>query len=251
MTLDWLFGWWNLLFLAPFFVALLYLGVYTLTGIGGGDGDAGGDHEVEADADADVDSDAEAEADPGHSGEHLTGGGAAHPHSAEGRGGASGPLAIALNWLGVGRAPLSLLLIVLMLTWGAAGFLVNSAFRPTAGWEAAKFSIPIAVIAGVMVTKAVSGAIGRFVPLNDTAALRRRALVGTVGEALYDITPAFGVAVVRDPNHDLQQVACRVGEGVETIPKGTRVKLVAYSEAEKSFFVALADDAPVGRQAVG
>ena len=52
MTLEWLLGWWNLVFVAPFFVALLYLGVYTLTGVGGGDADA----DAEADADADVDS---------------------------------------------------------------------------------------------------------------------------------------------------------------------------------------------------
>ncbi len=40
MTIQWILDWSSLVFVAPFAVALLYLGLMTLSGIGLGDGDA-------------------------------------------------------------------------------------------------------------------------------------------------------------------------------------------------------------------
>ena len=40
MTHEWLLGWWNLVFLAPFLLALIYLGVYAASGLTFGDADA-------------------------------------------------------------------------------------------------------------------------------------------------------------------------------------------------------------------
>ena len=44
MTAQWILGWWNLIFMVPFALALMYLVLYTVSGITFG----------EADADADV-----------------------------------------------------------------------------------------------------------------------------------------------------------------------------------------------------
>jgi membrane protein implicated in regulation of membrane protease activity len=224
MTLEWLLGWWNLIFLAPFAVALLYLFVYTLTGVTFGD------------MDADADADADADHDSGHHGE----------------GGHGTFSALALTWLGVGRVPLSLALLVLLLVWGAAGFLTNTSLagRPE-GWQAARVSLPVALVVSVMVTRAVVMLLARFVPMNDTSARPLRSLVGTVGEALYPINETFGMAVVRDANGDLKNVPCRVGDGVPPIEKGAAVRLVAFDAPERLFYVAAAGPAPVasGRDA--
>jgi hypothetical protein len=225
MTLPWLMGWWNLIFLAPFAVAMLYLFVYTLTGITFGD--AGAD----AGADADADGDAEHDHAAGH-------------HAAV----AGGPpfYALALSWMGVGRVPLSLMLLVLLLTWGSVGFLTNSALheRGAIGADAARWSVPVALLAAVLVTRTVVMLLGRFVPMNESSARPLRALVGAVGEALYPIDATFGMAVVRDANGDLKHVACRVGDGVPPIEKGVRVRLVAYAAEQRTFYVA-AEDAPL------
>jgi hypothetical protein len=117
MNAEWLLHWWNLIFLLPFGLALMYLALYTLSGVTFGDGDLDhsfdADHDLGADAghDLEADHDMDADHDPGNDG----------PAS----GHASGPLA-ALSWLGVGRVPLSILLMVLLLTWGVVGFVANA-----------------------------------------------------------------------------------------------------------------------------
>ena len=78
MTAEWLLSWWNLIYIVPFGLAMVYLGLYSMTGMGGDhdadadadadvDADAHGDagHDVDADADADADVDADADADAG------------------------------------------------------------------------------------------------------------------------------------------------------------------------------------------
>src|SRR5882757_7838975 len=61
MSAQWLLNWWNLIFLLPFGLALLYLGLYTTSGITFGDADA----DVDMDADADMDADGDLGADAG------------------------------------------------------------------------------------------------------------------------------------------------------------------------------------------
>src|SRR5437660_2391917 len=138
MKIQWLLAWYNLIFVVPFALALLYVGIYAVSGLtfGESDVDASGadvdadahveleghveapahiesDAHFDADADADVDADAHIDADA-----HVEGHGAdeAAPGSI---------LASALSLLGVGRVPLSIVLMVLMLIWGMSGFFSN------------------------------------------------------------------------------------------------------------------------------
>jgi hypothetical protein len=259
MTLEWVMGWWNLVFIAPFLVALVYLGVYTMTGLTFGEADAdadagghfGGDAhaEVDVDADAHVGVDADADADVDADAHVDVDADADHDAEVPAGNGHGSFYAMALSWLGVGRVPLSLILMVFMLTWGAVGFGTNAALRErergAGGWEAARVSIPVALLVSLLVTRAMVMLLGRFVPLNETSARPLRALVGTIGEAVYRIDESFGMAAVRDANGDFKQVACRVGDGVAAIDKGSRVKLVAYDENARMFYVAAVDGASV------
>ena len=253
MSNDWIIGWWNLVFLAPFLLALIYLGVYAASGLTFGDADAdaggadadhdfdadadhdlGGDHDLGADhdvdpdagADADADVDADADADAHHAGVQ---------HESEGH----GSLFTALTWLGVGRVPLSIVLMVLFLSWGAIGFSVNvlaNDLFPGEPWRLVMLSLPAALAGGLAVTGGISKAIVKLIPLNETSARRRHELLGSVGEAIYNIEESSGVIAVRDEHGDLFQVAGRVEPGRPPIAKGARVRLVAYDAPRKLFF---------------
>src|SRR5207249_11936126 len=130
MTMQWILGWQNLIFVVPFGLAVIYLGIYTLSGWTFGDADADGgiDHDIDTDVDAHIDVDAhvdvdhdvadadtDADADADHEADHDT--------EAEGGGGTSQPsIALqALSWVGIGKVPASIVLMVLALSWGFIG----------------------------------------------------------------------------------------------------------------------------------
>ena len=246
MNLQWLLGWWNLIFVAPFAVALVYLFASVLTGIGMTDADA----DVHADADADVDADADADADhdvdaDGDAGTDTDADADADGHDTDADDAEHGSLAwTALAWLGVGRAPISLLVTVALLVWGAAGFISGILIDPRQvghGWDVAQWSVPIALVAAVLSVKLVGGLMQRLLPLNEPGARPLRALVGLTGTSLFAVTEQFGMVGVRDASGDLHQVPCRVGEDVPSINKGAAVRLVAYSAKLRTFYAVAAD----------
>ena len=265
MNIQWLLAWWNLIFVVPFGLALVYLGFYTLTGVTFGDADADVDADADLDADADVDADvdadadadvdaevdadadvdadveADADADADHDvdADHDADADADADHDADAVGGRS-PLALGLfSFLGVGRVPLSILVTVLLFTWGAAGFIANALAQPRLGDgpKVALVSVPVAAVAGLLMTRAVSGLICRFMPLNETSARRRHELLGHAGTAIYPVNEQFGLAAVRDGEGNLFQVPCRVEPGREPIGKGHGLLLVGYSARQQIFHV--------------
>jgi hypothetical protein len=153
MTSEFLFAWWNLIFVVPFLLALLYLGLYAICGATLGETDADADTDADVDAhvdahmdvhadvdahgdiesapDADADADVDAHADIDSDTDMIAHADADHPI-----GGGVSPSThssfhmVALSWLGVGRVPLSLLLMVLLTSWGVIGFLVNAVIYP-------------------------------------------------------------------------------------------------------------------------
>ena len=264
MTTDWIFGWWNLVFIAPFLLALVYLGVYAVSGLTFGDADADTDHDMDADADADsdadvdhdVDADMDADADMDHDVDADADADADHDADADTDGhdgGGNSSILTALSWLGVGRVPLSIILMVLLLTWGAIGFAVNVLCRPhvAQAWQSAMWSLPLAFIGSVLITSGVSKLVVRYVPLHESRARRRHELLGCVGEAVFTIEDSSGLVAVRDEDGNLFQVACRVAPpGATPIPKGSRVKLVSYRAAGNVFLGQLSTSAPASN-AVG
>jgi hypothetical protein len=249
-TTQWLLGWWNLVFLVPFSLALLYLGLYVVSGVTFGDADADADVDadahvdVDADADVDVDADAaadvdadadaDADADGDHDGHH---GGAHH-----GRSSAMGALA----WVGVGRVPLSLVLMVLLLTWGFTGFVANQFLRTRLPrtWMIPLVSLPLAALGAASSTRLLTRAMSRLMPTEETYARRRSELLGEVGEAIYAIDERFGMAAVRDDRGNLFQVPCRVEPGRPPVAKGSKVLLVSY-DANGNIYHVMPDEGGV------
>lgn len=250
MTAAWLLSWWNLIFTVPFFIALVYLGVYTLTGWSFGDDfdadhdlevdhdvaiehdvdvdhDIDADHDVDVDHDADLDADADADADVDHGVDHYGGGGG------------PSPITELMLWLGVGRVPVGLVLMVLLFSWGFVGFITNNILRPVMPreWMVALISLPLALFGSAMATRTVTGLIAKYMPLTETSARRHEALLGLVGEAMYAIDRNFGMASVRDKTAGMMQVPCRVGSDRETIAKGSSVLLVSYDASDRMYTV--------------
>jgi hypothetical protein len=261
MTAQWLLGWWNLIFILPFGLGLLYLGVYTISGwtFGDADADAGVDHDVDAsmdadghlsfdhdadtdlshdvDADADADTDVTADADA-HADADTDADAHADGHDSESSESNSGSSILAvLSWLGVGRVPLSIILMVMLMSWGVVGFAVNRSMIESSVARSAPLAILIALLGSVAITKFVSTTVGKYLPTNQTFARRRHELLGSVGEALYNIDATFGMAYGRDDRGEPFQVACRVEASHAPIIKGTKIQLVGYTAKEQMFYV--------------
>jgi membrane protein implicated in regulation of membrane protease activity len=101
----------------------------------------------------------------------------------------------------------------------------------------ALFSLPLAAIGSLLITSMLSRLAARILPKSETYARRRHELLGSVGEALYDIDQKFGMASIRDDRGNLFQVGCRSEQTEGAIHKGSRVKLVGYSARERLFYV--------------
>jgi len=241
MNAQWLLNWWNLIFLLPFGLALLYLGFYTVSGITFGDGDLDADSDLGADAGLDHDLDADHDLDTDHDLDADHDADTDHDLESEANEIAQGPSAMSLiTWLGFGRVPVSIVLMVLMLTWGTAGFVANAALE-SKGPLAALISVPIAAVISILITRLVVMFIVRYLPLYETTARRRHALLGCAGEAIFVIDHKFGMVSVRDETGELFQVACRVNEQSEPIAKGAKVQLVAYNAKQGLFYVTRQD----------
>ena len=271
MSADVFLAAWNLIYIVPFLLAILYLGVYSASGLTFGEAGVEGDFhaDVEGDFHADVDADlhgdfhadAHLEADAGDlhvdAGDLHADAGDLHPEAegdlhadaeADGHGHASGesmpshdaPFYIqALSWLGLGRVPLSILLMVLFISWGAIGFCVNFMVAPLLpdAWMSLLISLPIAAVGSTNLTRGVMLVMSRWMPTTETYSHRRAELVGTTGEALFAIDRKFGLVTVRDRHGDLFQVGCRVYGDSAPIEKGTKVLLVDYDPEKELFYV--------------
>lgn len=230
MTMSMLTSWWSVMYLVPFGLALVYLGVFVLTGVTFGD--AGVDAHVEVDAGADLDGDAGVDADA-----HAD---ADADHDAEAEQDGDGHWSSAfLGLLGAGKVPLSLGVMMLLLLWGLIGFGVSVAVAEhvRALWLAPAISLPAALLGSVCGTWLLASAVGRVMG-GESAPARRQDLVGRPAEAVYDITESFGMAAVRSAGGDLLQVPCKARSG-EKIAKGSRVVLFAYDKQAGIFSAAL------------
>ena len=264
MPLNLLLAWWNLVYIVPFALALIYLGLFVFTGITFGDADADVDADADADVDActtvhveahvaDIDADADADLDSDASGAPVTAlahspvpSGAAmmaHLHTetaghADSDGDADGHAFFSLlSLLGVGKIPLSLALMVLLFSWGVVGFALNTVLTQWLGGTAlvSLVSLPATFMISLALTGLCAAAIAKIIPSDEGTRERRQDLVGRSGEAIYDINATFGMASVRGTAGDFFQVPCRTAAGKPTITKGTRVVLFDYDREQGVF----------------
>ena len=231
--------WWNLPFTIPFGLAVVYL-LFTAFGLVtagadaefGPDSDVGAEVEVDADAAAsDVqDADASDQAAPSHP-EYV-----AEPRAIE-----QEPARIAriLDFFGLGRVPLTIIIQTFFLIWSFAGWTATSALSRVFAtpWLFFVPSLLIAGVVAVLLTRVVARPLARWMPSTETYAVGKQQLVGRIGEVVLPVTVTSGTVQVHDTRGNLHQIACRVGgEGVE-LPRGSEVIVVSFEEAANRYLV--------------
>jgi membrane protein implicated in regulation of membrane protease activity len=203
----------------PFTLALvlcLVFGVLQVIGLGGeadqaaeADADASLDTEVDVDADADTDADAD---------------------------GAFSPLA----FLGVGKAPIAVVLMLLLGSVGVVGLILNSIITSlTQPYPliALVGVIPVSVLIGGFITSRVSRLIGRALPPVSTTAMNAQALVGKQGVVISPFVDGkYGMVRLRDPGGTQINVFATAPDA-QPIARGEHVTLESYDDVKRQYLV--------------
>jgi hypothetical protein len=266
MTLEWILGWWNLIYLAPFLIALTYLGVYVMTGITFGDADVSADHDVSTDHDVSADHGADADHDLDHDIHHDSAWEPstevqadahaalgddvhhdAHAHDGHAHEGAEkvpsfGAISL-LHLVGFGKVPLSLTVMILLICWGIAGFATTQFLHKTMsdGDRVGLMSLPIAAAISLVGTALITRALHKVMPRDESSAKTLPQLVGQHGTAILPINDNFGLAKVLDGSGVGIQVPCRVAPGQDTISANRAVVLMRFDRSERVFYVTTPD----------
>jgi hypothetical protein len=225
VVLSDLFQWWNLIFVLPFVGAVLYILALGFGAIG---------HDVDGTVD-------------GGTGGHL-GHGLPHASGAETDGaGHATPTGFAavLDFLGVGRVPLAIVLPSFWLIWSFVGFVVNSLLDQLIKAQSAYVLVSIVVAAGsaIFVTRIVARALHRIMPRTETYGVAREDLVGSIGVAGYPgVSARFGEARVHDQHGNQHSVACRLRKDGPAVGPGGTVLLIEYDRVNRVFLVDPYDD---------
>lgn len=217
-------AWWNLIFLLPALAALLYL---LLLATGTVAGDTG-------DADVDLDLDADVDAGEFHGIEHAVGADSAQPSG----------MAHVLSLVGIGRAPLSLLLISFSFLWGLIGWLANGVFRTFIDSPAIFIwpSVALALVGAIFFTRLLANGLHRFLPATETYAISNRQLVGRLASVRLAVSERNGTAQLYDDQGRLHEVPVRVLPGEDPIPAQSTVILWRYDAVAEAFLVTPEDD---------
>ncbi|MBI2939331.1 MAG: DUF1449 family protein [Chloroflexi bacterium] len=228
MVID-LLHWWNLVFLLPLLLGLLYLLLQAFTGAPEHDGEATADHAPDGDA-----------GHAGHAAEHgEASGGEGHDADSEQDAGLAWK---AMAFLGFGRVPLSILLTTFCLVWGFSGWISNQALGDVVGFPGPGIgvSLAIALVSSAMLTRYLARGLSRLLPMTETYGLTRRDLVGKSAVVRFAVTTEFGRAWLHDSRGVLHEVSCRVKSGEPDIPPGRRVVLYEF-DVDKEVFIVFPD----------
>ncbi len=275
------FAWYNLPFTVLFAMGILLAGLQ-LTGLGAGDDahgdadhdadldqgadldhDAGLDHDVHLDHDADLDQGADFDqgagldhgahldhdADVDHGAhldhdadlDHAADGG----HAAEHESGAGAPGSFSLlAFLGAGKAPLLVVLLILFESVALLGWLLNGLLAGVTGGAypgPALFAVlPGALVIGSLVTARMARWVGHALPPISTTASRAQSLVGAHGTVISPLVDEqYGMVHLRDAGSTLITIFAVV-QGEAAIKRGSEVILLAYDPVQRRYIVTLA-----------
>jgi hypothetical protein len=231
-----LFVWYNL----PFTLMLVvcgFLAMLQLIGLGDdGDGDLDADVDADIDFDADLDADVDLDFDADADLDADV--------DADADLDADGDLDFLsiLAFLGVGKAPLMVVLVILLGSMAVIGWTLNSLLEAVWGSYPAwglVVVLPLAFISGGLISSRVARFIGRALPPINTTATAAAGLVGRRGAVISPrIDGKYGLVRVRDQGGTLINVFAITAEE-EPISGQSEVVLVGY-DAENKRYTAVA-----------
>jgi membrane protein implicated in regulation of membrane protease activity len=230
-----LIAWYNLPYTVLMGLGLIIaaLQLFGLSHDGDADVDADADLDVDADVDADMDADLEHDLDLDHDAEleAVTG------HDASG-GSASG-----LSWLafiGFGKAPLMVVLLILFFSIGLLGWFANGVILGIFGIFPSLLILVSGLLSmaiGIFITSRLTLLIGRALPPISSTATKAQAMVGMNGIVTSPfVDEKYGMVRLRDQG-GTQISLFAITEDEEPIPRGETVILVAYDTSQKRFIV--------------
>lgn len=219
--------WYNAIFAVIFCTGLIYALVYAFLGHGD---EIGSDISHDAEIDHDVDHDFEHDIEHDHDSDMEHGAGVEN----------NGILIQALSFLGVGRCPISIIFIVLFMTWGFTGITANAFFLSMKivpyqiyFW----FSLAIATIVSVLVTRYLSMLVAKMIPRTESSAVELSSLVGKYGEAKVSIDRDGGSARVKD-QHGTQHIIYCITKNDKPIGVNNPIIVLQYLSEKEIFVVA-------------
>ena len=184
---------------------------------GGDDSDIDIDGDVEVDVDVDVDADVDLDASADFSALQ------------------------ALGWLGVGQAPLLLLLAIDFTLWGLIGWILNLLFGLPGGLLGNAVLI-VSLILSLLAGSAIAKPIGKmFVSFSEDTSSDR--LVGCTGTVVSQVLPKqptaqIGQVDVTDSSNNLVSINVQVPDWASATPqRGEKVVIIEYCQ---SFYLAIA-----------
>ena len=255
---SFLFAWYNLPYTILLLVCIVLAG-FQLLGFGGerdSEGEAGVDHDTDLDQDAgldhgaDLDHDAEldhgadldhdAELDHAADLEHDADHDVDHEVSHEAGGDAAPGVLNVLAFIGLGKAPLMVVLLILFGAIGLLGWILNSILINVFGaYPGVAFAavLPITLVTGMLISSRTARFIGRALPPISTTATRAQALVGRRGTVISPyVDEKYGMVHLRDDGGTLINIFAVIQDG-ESIKRGSEVALVAYDPVKKIYTV--------------
>ena len=240
-----LIAWYNLPFTLMLGLGLALAGLQLLGLSHDGDTDADADADADVDADAEVDFhadtdvDGDIDADTGlaiqhhidHDMDHDLG----HDVSHDSHSGFSW-----LAFLGIGKAPLMVVLLIVLMTTGLLGWIVNGIAVGILGFFPGLLLLGTflaSLVAGSLITSRVTRFIGRVLPPVSTTATRAQALVGRPGTVISPfVDDRYGMVRLRDDGGTLISLFA-ITEDEQAIARGESVFLLSYDAAQRRYLV--------------
>ena len=234
-------AWYNLPFTILLVVCAL-LAVLQLIGLGGEGESQDVDHDVELDQDLDLDHDVDIEhaVDLDHDADLDHAADVDHDADADHDADGAPTTLSVLAFIGLGKAPLLVVLLIFFGAIGILGWVLNSLVQGTLGsYPGVAFIVvlPLSVIVGGLISSRTSRFIGRALPPISTTATRAQALVGRRGTVVSPfVDDKYGLVRLRDSGGTLLSVFA-VNQSGELIKRGSDVVLVAYDSTLKRYTV--------------
>lgn len=216
--MDYIFAWQNIVFFIP-----IAVGIILVFGSAFGGHDADGDHDVDGDADNDGDIRGAGHIDdPSHQ----------HADGVE-----KGLLGKALSVLGIGRVPLTMVMMMSSLLFGGIGIVSNTILSALIGvpWIYGPISIVVAFLGMVTLTGKAAQLLNRYMPTTETYRVSKSDLAGQTGVLLLPSDTSEGMAQVKDHEGNIHNVRCRTLKG--PMPKGGEILVIEYDEETKTYVV--------------
>jgi len=236
-----LIAWYNLPFTLMLGLGIALAGLQLIGLSHDSDTDIDTDADVDADVDADIDSDIDADLAIHHDLDHDVDHDIDHDvdHDSDmNQDSLSG-----FSWLafiGIGKAPLMVVLLIVLMSTGLLGWFLNGLAVGMLGVFPGLLLLGtflLSLVIGSMITSRVTRFIGRALPPISTTAIRAQALVGRPGIVISPfVDDRYGMVHLRDDGGTLISLFA-ITEDEQPIARGTSVILLSYNAAQRLYLV--------------